>query len=99
MQDHPKGVGDEPALNTHEEDDRDQAAILRQVLDLHPATLTLDELNRELTGGGSRDFSAFDSTQRAVRDLTGSGLLHRPGEDETVRPTRTALRFYDLWER
>lgn len=33
------------------------------------------------------------------RDLAGSGLLHRPGEGEMVRPTRTALRFDDLWER
>ena len=68
------------------------------VLELHPAALTLDELNREITGG-SRDFSEFDATQRAVRDLAGSGLLHRPGEDETARPTRAAVRLYDLWER
>jgi hypothetical protein len=99
MQDHPKGAGEDPALITNDEDDREQAAILRLVLEHHPATLTLDELVKEMTGGGSRTFSDFDATQRAVRDLAGSGLLHRPGEDEMVRPTRTALRFYDLWER
>ncbi|HEX3041036.1 MAG TPA: hypothetical protein VHP56_02985 [Solirubrobacterales bacterium] len=98
MHDHPKGAGD-PALTTHDEDDREEAAALRLVLELHPAGLTLDELNRELTGGGSRDFSELDATRRAVRDLAGSGLLHRPGEDEVVRPTRAAVRLYDLWER
>jgi len=96
MHDHPKG---DPALTTLEEDDHSEAAALRLVLDLHPAALTLDELNRELTGGGSRDFSELDATRRAVRDLAGSGLLHRPGEDEMVRPTRAAVRLYDLWER
>lgn len=95
MQDNPKG---DPALTTHDEDDRCEAAALRLVLDLYPAALTLDELNRELTGGGSRDFSELDATRRAIRDLAGSGLLHRPGEDETVRPTRAAVRLYDLWE-
>jgi hypothetical protein len=97
MHDHPKGAGD-PGITTHDEDDRDEAAILRLILELHPAELTLDELNREITGG-SRAFRELDATQRAVRDLAGSGLLHRPGEDEMVRPTRAAVRLYDLWER
>lgn len=52
-----------------------------------------------MTGGGSRDFSEFDATRRAVRDLAAAGLLHRPGDDEVVRPTRSAIRFYELWER
>jgi hypothetical protein len=96
MHDHPKG---DSALTTHDEDDREEGAALRLVLELHPATLTLDELVREMTGGGTRNFSELDAIQRAVRDLAGSGLLHRPGEDETVRPTRAAVRLYDLWER
>jgi len=98
MQDHPKGAGEAPSITTYDEDEREQAAILRQVLELHPARLTIDELVREMTGGGTRDFSELDAIQRAVRDLSGSGLLHRPGEDETVRPTRAAVRLYDLWE-
>lgn len=36
MHDHPKGADDDPAITTHEEDDREQAAVLRQVLELHP---------------------------------------------------------------
>jgi hypothetical protein len=96
MHDHPKG---DPALTTHDEDDREEGAALRLVLELHPAALTLDELDRELTGGGSRDFSELDATRRGRGRLAGSGLLHRPDEDETVRPTRAAVRLFDLWER
>lgn len=93
----PKGLGAAGCLTTHNEDEREQAAILRLVLELHPeAPLTQVELIRELTGGGSRAFSEFDAVQRAVRDLAGSGLLHRPGEDDMVRPTRAALRYFDL---
>jgi hypothetical protein len=96
MQDHPKGAGDGPAITTWDEDDREQAAILRQVLELHPATLTMDELVREMTGGGTREFPEFDAIQRAVRELAGTGLFHRPGEDEMVRPTRAAVRYSEL---
>lgn len=80
MQDHPKGGEDDPAFVTNDvEDDRLQVAVLRLVL--YPATLTMDELIREMTGGGSRDFGEIDAIQRAVRELAGSGLLHRPGEE------------------
>lgn len=96
MHDHPKGAGDEPVIANHDEDEREEAAVLRRVLELDPAALTQDELVRDLTGGGTRDFAEFDATQRAVRDLAGSGLLHRPGDDEIVRPTRAALRFSEL---
>lgn len=52
MQDHPKSAGEAPSTTTtttttHDEDDREGAAALRLVLELHPAALTLDELNRE----------------------------------------------------
>lgn len=96
MQDHPKGAGDGPAITTWEEDDREQWALLRQVLELHPATLTQDELVRELNGGRPREFSEVDRFERAIRELAGTGLLHRPGEDEMVNPTRSALRFFEL---
>lgn len=95
MQNHPKGAGEAPSTNW-DEDDREEAAVLRRVLELHPDALTQDELVREMTGGGSRKFSEFDTIQRAVRDLAAAGLLHRPGEDEVVRPTRSALRFFEL---
>lgn len=96
MQDHPKGASADRAATTWDEDERDQRAVLRQVLELHPEALTRDELIRELTGGGSRQFSDHDAVQRAVRDLAGAGLLHRPREDEMVRPTRAAVRYFEL---
>jgi hypothetical protein len=96
MQDHPKGADADRAVTTWDEDEREQRAILRQVLELHPDALTQDELIRELTGGGSRVFTDFDATQRAVRDLAGTGLLHPLREDELVRPTRAAVRYFEL---
>jgi hypothetical protein len=99
MQDHPKGAADGYALTTHEEDERDQAAILHLVLELHPAALTQGELVRELAGGGSQSFSDFDAVERGVRGLAGAGLLHRPGEDEMIRPTRAAVRCFELNEQ
>jgi hypothetical protein len=83
-------------LTTYDEDERDQRAVLRLVLDHHPAALTRDELIRELTGGGSRQFSDHDAVERAVRELAGTGLLDRPGADEMVRPTRAAVRYFEL---
>ena len=96
MQDHPKGAGDGPAITNWEEDDREQWALLRQVLELHPTTLTRDELIRELNGGRPREFCEVDRVERAIRELAGTGLLHRPGEEEMVNPTRSALRFFEL---
>jgi hypothetical protein len=97
MHDHPKGGDDDPAfITTYEEDDREQWALLRQVLQLHPATLTQDELVRELNGGRPREFCEVDRVERAIRELAGTGLLHRPGEEEMVQPTRSALRYFEL---
>jgi hypothetical protein len=49
-----------------------------------------------MTGGEPREFREFDAMQRAVRELPGCGLLHRPGEDETVRPTRAAVLYFEM---
>ena len=51
---------------------------------------------RELNGGRPREFSEVDRFERAIRELAGTGLLHRPGEDEMVNPTRSALRYCEL---
>ncbi|HSS43008.1 MAG TPA: hypothetical protein VLK37_10745 [Solirubrobacterales bacterium] len=97
MHDHPKGDDDDPTfITTYDEDDREQWAVLRRILELHPATLTMDELTRELNGGRPREFCEVDRVERAVRELAGTGLLHRPGEEEMVLPTRSALRFFEL---
>lgn len=77
------------------EDESVEAAVLRQLLELHPTRLTLSELIRELSGGES--FAERDAVERAVRDLSAVGLLHRCGD--FVEPTRAALRFSDLIDR
>lgn len=80
----------------HQEDDAQEAAVLRRVLEFHPDAYTKDELFRELTQGGSTEFSEVDANERAVRDLAAAGLLHPLGDEEFVRPTRAALRFFEI---
>jgi len=80
----------------HEEDDVLERAVLRRVLELHPDALSKDELLREMTQSGSAVFSEVDANERAVRDLAAAGLLHPLGDEEFVRPTRAALRFFEL---
>lgn len=81
------------------EDESVEAAALQQLLELHPARLTLAELTRELAGGdrSGDGFAERDAVERAVRDLSAAGLVHR-GE-QFVEPTRAALRFSDLLDR
>ena len=81
-----------PAAN----DDATEAAVLQQVIALHPTQVTLAELVRELAGEDA-GFAERDAIERAVRDLTAAGLLHH-GET-FVLPTRAALRFSDLLDR
>lgn len=80
----------------HQEDDAQEAAVLRRVLEFHPDAYTKNELFRELIQGGSTGFSEVDANERAVRDLAAAGLLHPLGDEEFVRPTRAALRFFEL---
>jgi hypothetical protein len=73
------------------EDARVEAALLQRLLDLHPARVNVEELVRDLAGEDA-DFGARDGVERAVRELTGAGLLHR-SDDGLVTPTRAALHF------
>lgn len=73
--------------STAEEDAALESALLQQVLSLHPAAVTIEELARELDEKG-------DALERAVRDLVAAGLLHR--SDALVLPSRAALRFDEL---
>jgi hypothetical protein len=73
-----------------------ESAVLQRLLDLHPAQLTLAELVRDV-GGESAGFAERDAVERAVRELSGAGLVHR-GEPFVV-PTRAALRFSELVDR
>jgi hypothetical protein len=81
------------ASPTHKQDIRDQGVVLMHVLALHPTNLIVPDLVRELTNG-STDFAEGDNAERAIRDLTGVGLLHCPGG--LVVPTRAALRFIQI---
>jgi predicted transcriptional regulator len=86
---------EEASTTTWNEDQTVEAAVLQQLLDLHPARLTLPELTRELTVGGG--FAERDAVERAVRDLSSVGLVHRGSE--SVAPTRAAVRFSELLDR
>lgn len=78
---------------TVEEDRAEESAVLQHVLALHPTAITIEELIRELDP--DRDsFAQRDAVERAVRDLTGAGLLRQ--SESLVLPTRAALRFDEL---
>jgi hypothetical protein len=81
---------------TADQDAATEAAVLQRLLDLHPVQLTEEELVREVADQPA-DFAARDAIDRAVRELSGAGLLHR--RDSFVLPTRAALRFNELVER
>lgn len=78
------------------EDESIESAVLHQLLELHPTRVTPAELVRELSGDDA-GFAERDAVERAVRDLSAAGLLHR-GE-HFVEPTRAALRFSDLLDQ
>jgi predicted transcriptional regulator len=78
------------------EDEAVESAVLHQLLDLHPARLTLEELKRQM-GADRESFADRDALERAVRDLAAAGLLYR--QTEFVEPTRAAVRFNELLDR
>lgn len=85
----------EDIRSTAGDDAATESAILQLVLALHPASVSFEELVREVSGG--RGQGELDAIERAVRDLAGAGLLRR--SESTVLPTRAALRFDELMER
>jgi predicted transcriptional regulator with HTH domain len=95
MRNKPSGADVERATTTAEQDDRDQKAVLMQVLFIYPETVALAELVREVTSA-SPDPAERDGIERAVRDLTGVGLLRLHGD--LVTPTRAAVKFHELAE-
>jgi hypothetical protein len=95
MHDQDKGAS-RARVTTYDEDARERASVLREVLSIYPETMTLDELVCLFSGGGSKEFSDRERIQRAVRELASGGLLHRPGDDEVVRPTRAAVNYFHM---
>jgi predicted transcriptional regulator len=75
------------------EDAETESAVLHHLLAIHPIQITVEELAREIEDR-PEDFARRDAIERAVRDLTGVGLLHR--QDAFVVPSHAALRFNEL---
>jgi hypothetical protein len=67
-----------------------QRIVITHALALHPIARTIPGFIRELIAG-SDDFREGDNMERAVRDLTGIGLLECPCG--LVTPSRQALHF------
>jgi hypothetical protein len=64
---------------------RAQRVVLSYVIDLHPIKPSIPALVHDLAEDAS------DTYERAIRDLTGIGLLDCQGG--IVAPTQAALRF------
>jgi hypothetical protein len=90
----PTGRDATERLTTAEQDDRDQAAVLQQLLFIYPEPITREELVREMTLADSEP----DWIDRAIRDLAASGLLHRR-DDDLLIPTRAVVRAHVLFDR
>ncbi len=90
----PTGRDATERVPTAEQDDRDQAAVLRQLLFIYPQPITREELVREMTLADTEP----DWIDRAIRDLAASGLLHRR-DDDLLIPTRAVVRAYVLFDR
>ncbi len=76
------------AETTASADRRMEGVVLATVLEEHPTRLTVYELAFALD---AKDYAEKDAIARAVRELTGAGLLRIDGE--LVGPTRAALYF------
>lgn len=76
------------ASPNHADDLSAQRIVLTQVLAMHPTHLPVPQLVRAITAG-SEKFAESDNLERAIRDLTGAGLLDCPGG--VIAPTPAAL--------
>jgi hypothetical protein len=86
-------VGEAEDSREARSDEQVEAAVLRQLLLLHPAQVTLEELITDVAAD-PEEFAERDAIERAVRDLARTGLVHRNGE--FAIPSRAALRFSEL---
>jgi hypothetical protein len=81
-----------PAASNAAADRREEGAVLRHVIEVHPATLLISDLIREL--GEPDDYAERDGIERAVRELVKGGLLFRC--EGAVLPTRQTLYLCEL---
>jgi len=75
------------------EDAAVEETVLRQLLLIHPAQVTVEELIVDVAADPDA-FAERDSIERAVRELARAGLVHRNGD--FAIPSRAALRFDEL---
>jgi hypothetical protein len=76
------------------EDQQVERVVLTHVIEVHPATLRLSDLIRELSDPD--DFAQRDGVERAVRELVKGGLLFKC--EGAVLPTRQALYLWQTLE-
>lgn len=88
-----KANGGRSKRSNHTQDVRDQAVVLTFVLALNGDYLTIPDLARMLDKKPG-DFKRPDAVERAVRDLTGVGLVEI--DSGRVQPTAAALRFIEI---
>ncbi len=75
-----------PSPSPNEAEDRKaQRIVLIQVLELHPTQLRIPDLVRSIAAGAG-EFAETDAIERAIRDLTCTGLLACPGGVVTATP-------------
>lgn len=68
-----------------------EQVILIEVIEHHPARLTVDELALRIVSDPADD-TEVETAIEAVRDLRRSGLIRYRNDDEVVEPTQVALR-------
>ena len=73
-----------------------ERCLFREVLDLFPITLTVDELIRTQLPDFS-DAVEAEPWERAIRELRAHGLLRL--DDAAVVPTMAAVRAYELLDQ
>lgn len=78
-----------------EEDDIYEQAVLRHVLVSQPTALRMCDLIREVRPVPT-DPAPRDGVERAVRELTRVGLLHRQGECVLPTPMAVYVRGMEL---
>jgi hypothetical protein len=77
-----------------EQDARVERWVMTQVLAAHPTQLSILELARQLETENDV-FARTDAVERAVRELTGVGLIQVVA-CRLIAPSRAALRFDEL---
>jgi hypothetical protein len=76
-----------------DEDRKAQQAVLGLLLDVYPALLSIEEVERTIAGH-EEDLGPLDAVEIAIRELVGVGLVDR--HDRFVFATRAAVRFEEI---